>query len=211
MGVLARSSSLVLLSLGEILESSDTHASLTVSGESIVSRKSIAAVAVVGFDTGVDLGVSLQIMLADEAFWAVGALVLAVVQMCLDVRLDVLLATIVDVLAARIEALVLVGVVGRRAVLVAVLRSERHLNILVDILRCDSGGLSSAVDVEAGNAGVAHQRCCGLVAAMGVKMTARAHVSGRCVSTRVELLRCDGLEICAVKLLVESTVEIGHV
>lgn len=66
-----------------------------------MSRKLVAAVARVRLDSGVNLGVSLEIVLPNKALHAGRALVLAVVEMCLDVGLDVLFAA--KLLAAVVE------------------------------------------------------------------------------------------------------------
>jgi len=61
-----------------------------VARESIMARKAVAALTWVWLDSSVDLGVALEIVLADEAFLAGWALILPVIEMGLDVALDIL-------------------------------------------------------------------------------------------------------------------------
>jgi hypothetical protein len=61
--------------------------------ESVMSRKLVTAVARVRFNAGVNLGVSLKIVLSNKALHTSRALILAIIQVSLNVGLDVLLAT----------------------------------------------------------------------------------------------------------------------
>jgi hypothetical protein len=56
-----------------------------VASESIVSGKAVAALTWVWFDPTVDLGMALEIMLADETFLAMRALELSISKVRLDV------------------------------------------------------------------------------------------------------------------------------
>jgi hypothetical protein len=58
-----------------------------------MAGKAIATATRVRLDTTVDLRMAFKIMLADKAFLAVWALILAITKMCLHVRLDVFLAS----------------------------------------------------------------------------------------------------------------------
>jgi hypothetical protein len=58
-----------------------------------MARKAIATKAGIRLNTTVDLCVAFQIMLADEAFLAMWALILAITKMCLHMGLDVFLAS----------------------------------------------------------------------------------------------------------------------
>jgi hypothetical protein len=63
-----------------------------MSGKSIVPGEAVAALARIRLDAGVNLSMTLQVVLADETFGAVDASVLAVSKMSLDMRADILLA-----------------------------------------------------------------------------------------------------------------------
>src|SRR3954451_15871886 len=77
----------------DTLKSTNTHASLSVSGQGIMSGKCIAAKASVGLLAGVNLGMSLEVVSADEALFAMVAPKLPIAQMSLYVGLDVLFPT----------------------------------------------------------------------------------------------------------------------
>ena len=75
--------------LDDAFEGADTHSALAVTGEGIMARKGVSAETGVGFYSRVDFGVAFEVVLADEAFPTDFAAVLAVAEMCLDVRFDV--------------------------------------------------------------------------------------------------------------------------
>ena len=78
--------------LDDTFEGTNTHASLAVSGESIMPGEGVAAETRVWLGAGMDLGMSLQVVTSNEALVAVVAFELTITKMSLDVGLDVLLA-----------------------------------------------------------------------------------------------------------------------
>jgi hypothetical protein len=63
----------------------DAHASLSMTGQCVVSSKDVSAETLVWFITGVDFGVTLKIMSADKALLAMITFELTVTEMSLDV------------------------------------------------------------------------------------------------------------------------------
>lgn len=76
-----------------IREATDTHTSLSVTGQGVLSSEPGATGALVRLATRVDFGVALEVVLADEAFTAAVATVLAVAEMGLHVGSDVFAAS----------------------------------------------------------------------------------------------------------------------
>lgn len=72
-----------------ISKATDTHTALSMAGERILSRKAGAAGAFVRLVARMNLCMSLQVVLANEAFAASVALKLTVSKMCLDVGSNV--------------------------------------------------------------------------------------------------------------------------
>lgn len=64
--------------LDHALECTNAHTALAMAGEGIVAREAVTAGTWIGLDAAVDLGVALEVVLADEALTAVRALELAV-------------------------------------------------------------------------------------------------------------------------------------
>jgi hypothetical protein len=89
--VLARASTLNDF-LDYALEGTDAHPALAMTGQRIMAREAVATGTRVGLDTTVDLGVALEVVLANEALATVRALELAVPEMGLHVGLDVFFA-----------------------------------------------------------------------------------------------------------------------
>lgn len=87
--VLSRSSSLNLFS-HNTFECADTHASLSVSCQCIVPSEGVAAKTSIGFGTGMNLGMSFQVVSSNEAFVAVIAFELSVTKVGLNMGFDVL-------------------------------------------------------------------------------------------------------------------------
>jgi hypothetical protein len=67
------------------LVTADAHSSLSVSSQSIVPREYVATKTFIWFVSGVDLGVTLQVMSANEALVAMVTLILAITKVGLDV------------------------------------------------------------------------------------------------------------------------------
>jgi hypothetical protein len=82
-------------------ESAVADSTLTVTGQGILSSKAVAARALVGLVATVNLCVTLEVMLSNEALAAVIALELAIAEVGLDVGTDVLLAA--ELLVASIK------------------------------------------------------------------------------------------------------------
>ena len=99
-GVLARTTTSDLRTF-KAWKGTVTDTTLTVARESVLSGKAVAARALVRLVTTVNLRVTLQIVLSNEALAAVVALELAIAKMGLDVGADVLLAA--ELLVAAIE------------------------------------------------------------------------------------------------------------
>lgn len=72
------------------LECSDAITALSVARQSIVARECIATEARIWLGTGVDLGVSLQVVAADKTLVAVIASELSIAEMGLHMGLDIL-------------------------------------------------------------------------------------------------------------------------
>jgi hypothetical protein len=132
--VLARTTASDLRTL-EAGKSTVADPTLAVACESILSGKAIAAGALVGLVTTVNLCVTLQVVLSNEALAAVVALELAITEMGLDVGTDVLLAA--ELLVAPIEE------TGPLAIAVILGANEA-----LDILGRDTSVLDASVDVE---------------------------------------------------------------
>ena len=105
-----------------------------------MASKAVATFAGVRLDTSVDLGVSLKVVLTDKALLTRGALVLTVVEVSLDVRLDVLLA-------AELLSTVLVCACPLAVTCV------RAADELSDLILSDTSLCLGLLDVDAGNAG----------------------------------------------------------
>lgn len=137
------------------IKGADTHASLTVSCESIVARKFVAAVARIWLDACVNLGVSLEIVLTNKALPAGWALILAVVQMGLNVGLDVFFAT------------KLFSTVVKQTSPLAI-RRLWSLDELSNLFASDACVGSRFLDIDIGDASRAGNACCGFGATMTV-------------------------------------------
>jgi hypothetical protein len=132
--VLARTTASDLRTL-KARKSTVTDSTLTVASESILSSKTIAARALVGLVTTVNLCVTLQVVLSNETLAAVIALELAITEMGLDMGTNILLAT--ELLVASIKE------TGPFAIAVVLGADE-----LLNILRRDASVLNASVDVE---------------------------------------------------------------
>jgi hypothetical protein len=132
--VLARTTTSDLRTL-EAWKSTVTDSTLAVACESILSGEAVAAGALVGLVAAVDLCVTLEVVLSDEALAAVVALELAITEMGLDVGTNVLLAA--ELLVAPIEE------TGPLAIAV-ILGADEALNVLGR----DASVLDASVDVE---------------------------------------------------------------
>ena len=82
--MLLRPATLGLSSYG-ISESTDAHATLSVSCQRVLSRESSTTGTLVGLVASMDLRVTLEVVLSYEALAASIALVLPIAKMCLDV------------------------------------------------------------------------------------------------------------------------------
>jgi hypothetical protein len=116
-------------------KSTITDPTLAVACESILSGKAIATGALVGLVAAVDLCVTLQVVLSNEALATVVALELTVTKMGLDVSTNVLLAA--ELLVASVKE------TGPLAIAVILGADE-----LLNILRRDTSVLDASVDVE---------------------------------------------------------------
>ncbi|KAI6751422.1 hypothetical protein HG531_006118 [Fusarium graminearum] len=141
--LLGRSSSLDNLT-HDIVESTNTHASLTVSSESVVASEAVAAFTGIRLDSSVDLGMSLKIVLPDEALLACGTLVLTVVEVSLNVRLDVLLAAELLTTVLVCACPFAVACIGAADELSDLILS--HTGLCLGLLNVDTGNAGSTGD-----------------------------------------------------------------
>jgi hypothetical protein len=130
-----------------------------------MSSKAIAALTRVRLNAGMDLGVSLEVVLADKTFLTVRTLVLAVIEMCLHMRLDVLLPP--ESFTAVLE------VASPSAVL-----KIRAFDVLSNVVYRYSSLSLGILNVDASDACCALHACYGVrspvgTAAMGTAMMAR--------------------------------------
>ena len=120
-------------------DGTDAHVSLSVSGKGVHSSEGVAARTGVWLCAGVDLGMSLQVMAADEPLVAVVALELAVVKVSLHVGFDVLLPA--ETLVTIIELTDPLAVIRIRA-----------LDVLSNVIQGDvcllNGSTNAGLEVE---------------------------------------------------------------
>ena len=67
----------------------NTHAALSVAGESIVSSEAVSTLAWIGLNSAMNFGVSFEIVLADKTLLAVTTLELSISKVRLDVGFDI--------------------------------------------------------------------------------------------------------------------------
>ena len=112
--------------------------------QGIVPSKAVTTQARVGLDAGMDLGVTLEVVLSNEAFLTRRAFELSIVEMCLYVGFDVLFTA--KLLVAVLEdtyPLVVFGV--------------WTLDVLLNIFESDACGHLGTLDIYASNACCASQ------------------------------------------------------
>ena len=126
----------LLLGLLETRESAAAHAALAVAGKGVVAREALRARADEGSVVAVDRDVALEVVLADEGLVAEIALELAVAEVRLYMRADVLLAAEASVAAFPEAGVSTVGLV--------LLADE-----LLDLVRGDTGVDNAGGDLRA--------------------------------------------------------------
>jgi hypothetical protein len=122
------------LSTDSIRKATNTHAALAMASESILPGKSSVAGTLVRLVTGVDLGVTLQIMLSDKTLAASIAPELSITQMCLDMGANVFSPT-ESLVTSRKEA-------GPPTVYDVLVADET-----LDIFWCNTGVLYASVNL----------------------------------------------------------------
>lgn len=89
--MLSRSATLRRLSHDPFV-TADAHSSLPVPGQCVMSCKHVSTETFIWLVSGMDFGVPLQVVSANKAFITVVTLVLAIAQVCLDMRLYIFLS-----------------------------------------------------------------------------------------------------------------------